>query len=336
MTASRAGDAAATDRARTVFFGSGAFALPILRALLEVPELEVVGVVTSPDRPAGRNARLTATPVAAAARAHGLAVLQPTSLRDDASVRAIEALEPALGVLADYGRIVPQAILDLPAHGFLNVHPSLLPRYRGATPIPAAILAGDVRTGVSVIHMDAGLDTGPIVASEAFSLEGTETAPVVEARAAAIGAALLASIVPRWLAGAVDPVPQNEAAASLTRPLRRDDGRLVPNVSAIELERRVRAMQPWPGAWFSLTGAGSADRVVVLRAAIGTPRFGDVAATLVDDEGGVAISTGSGRLRLLDVQPAGRRPMSAQAWRRGRPGLIGSAVEFRAPFGGPA
>jgi len=337
MTAARAADAGATRRARTVFFGSGAFALPILESLLGLPDVEVVGVVSAPNRPAGRKGAIAATPVAAAARARDLPLLQPVSLRDGAAAAPIRALEPDLGVLADYGRIVPQAILDIPAHGFLNVHPSLLPRYRGATPIPAAILAGDARSGVSVIQMDAGLDTGPIVGAEAFALDGTETAPEVETRAAALGAELLASLVPRWLAGEIVPAPQSEAAASLTRPLRRDDGRLVPNVSAIELERRVRAMQPWPGAWFALAGSSEpADRVVVVRAAIGTPRFGDIAATLVDDEGGVAISTGSGRLRLLEVQPAGRRVMSGAAWRRGRPEVIGAPVEFRAPAGGRA
>jgi methionyl-tRNA formyltransferase len=334
MTPSRAADAAATSPARTVFFGSGTFGLPILDALLHLPAVEVVGVVTVPDRPSGRKGALKATPIAMAARASRLALLQPPSLRDDAAVTAIRELRPDLGILADYGRIVPQAILDLPAHGFLNLHPSLLPRHRGASPIPAAILAGDSRTGVTVMRMDAGLDTGPIVAVEAFPLDGTESAPEVETRAAGIGAELIARVVPRWLRGEIVAAPQSEAAASLTRPLRRDDGRLVPNLAASELDRRVRAMQPWPGAWLQLAGSlEPGDRVAVLRAAVAPPRLGDIAATLVDDDGGVAISTGSGRLRLLEVQPAGRRAMSSQAWRRGRPGLIGTGVEFRAAPG---
>ncbi|HKB27527.1 MAG TPA: methionyl-tRNA formyltransferase [Candidatus Limnocylindrales bacterium] len=337
MTPSRAADAAATVPARAVFFGSGGFALPILQALLDLPAVAIVGVVTAPDRPAGRKGAARATPVARAARASGLALLQPASLRDGAAVAAIRDLRPEVGLLADYGRIVPQAILDLPAAGFLNVHPSLLPRHRGAAPIPAAILGGDSRTGVTIIRMEAGLDTGPIVAAEAFPLEGTETAPELEARAAAIGAELTARVVPRWLRGEIVPAPQSEASATMTRPLRRDDGRLVPNLAAAELERRVRAMQPWPGAWLQLAGTpDDANRVAVLRASVAPPRLGDIAATIVDDDGGVAISTGSGRLRLIEVQPAGRRAMSGEAWRRGRPGIIGTAVEFRAVSGSPA
>ncbi|MGZ8528665.1 MAG: methionyl-tRNA formyltransferase, partial [Candidatus Limnocylindrales bacterium] len=166
---------AAEGPARTVFFGSGEFAVPILEALVAAPEVELVGVVSAPDRPAGRGGNPSPTPVAARARRLGLTLLQPARIRDEASVAEIAALRPGLGVLADYGRIVPAAILGLPAHGILNVHPSLLPRHRGASPIPATILAGDPTTGVTLIRMDEGLDTGPTIARDEVPIGPRDT-----------------------------------------------------------------------------------------------------------------------------------------------------------------
>ena len=262
---------ARSDRIRTVFFGSGGFALPILEALIGAPGIELVGVVTAPDRPTGRRAEPTPTPVAVRAVALGLPLLQPERIRDGAALESIAALRPGLGVLADYGRIVPPAILDLPTHGILNVHPSLLPRHRGASPIPAAILAGDATTGVTLIRMDAGLDTGPIVAAVEWPLDGSETASSLEARAAAEGAGLLSATLGAWLAGSIEARPQDGATATLTRPLRRADGRLDPARPAAELARQVRAFSPWPGTLLE-TVAGP---IKVLRAevgAVGRPR----------------------------------------------------------------
>ncbi len=170
--------------ARTLFFGSGSFAVPILEALLEAPEVEVVAAVGAPDRPTGRHATPTPVPVVARARQLGVRVVQPKRLRDPDVAAELAALAPDLGVLADYGRIVPQVVLELPRRGILNVHPSLLPRHRGAAPIPAAILAGDAETGGTLIRMDAGVDTGPLVAARSWPLTGEETGPELEARAA--------------------------------------------------------------------------------------------------------------------------------------------------------
>jgi methionyl-tRNA formyltransferase len=302
---------------RTVFFGSGWFALPILEALLASPEVEIVGVVSAPDRPVGRRHEPTPTPLAARAAAGGLTLLRPPRIRDEATIAELASLRPALGVLADYGRIVPQAVLDLPRHGILNVHPSLLPRHRGATPIPAAILAGDDRTGVTVIRMDAGLDTGPVVASEGWPLDGTETAPELELRAAASGAQLLARTLPTWLDGMLEEVPQDEDLATLTRPLHREDGRLDPDLSAASLARQVRAYQPWPGSYLE-TGGG---RLTIWRAAPAPSDRDDEPGRLVDADGRPALTTIAGRLVLEEVQPAGGRRMTGDAFVRGR-GLV--------------
>ncbi len=302
------------DPVRTVFLGSGSFAVPILEALCAAPEVDIVGVVSAPDRPVGRRHEPTPTPLAARAAALGLPLLRPSSIRDETAIDAVASLRASLGVLADYGRIVPQSVLDLPPHGILNVHPSLLPRHRGATPIPAAILAGDVTTGVTIIRMDAGLDTGPIVASEAWTLDGTETAPELEARAAAVGGELLARILPRWLEGSIVARPQDEGAATLTRPLRREDGRLDPSRPAAGLARQVRAYQPWPGSYLETPGG----RLTVWRAVVMPSQVGDVPGRLVDHARRPALTTAAGRLVLEDVQPAGGRRMTGEAFLHGR------------------
>jgi methionyl-tRNA formyltransferase len=309
--------------ARIVFLGSGGFAVPSLEALLAMPSVRVVGVVSAPDRPAGRSGTPTATPVTARAREAGLTVLQPERVRAPEAIAAVAAMPADLGVLADYGQIVPQAILDLPARGILNVHPSLLPRHRGATPVPATILAGDVEAGVTIIAMDAGLDTGPIVAADRWPLRGDETAPELEAEAAARGARLLARILPGWLAGTLTAVAQDESGATLTRPFRREDGRLDPAVSAAALERRVRGLAPWPGTFLETV----AGRLVVHRAAVGEGSAGDRPGELVADGAGLALVAGEGRLRLLELQLAGGRRMGAAELRRGAGRrLVGTAV----------
>jgi methionyl-tRNA formyltransferase len=310
---------------RAVFFGSGLFAVPILEALATAPEVTIVGVVSTPPRPAGRRAVPTETPVAGVAAGLGCPVLVPERLRDAAAVAAIAGLAPAVGILSDYGRIVPQAMLDLPAHGILNLHPSLLPRHRGASPIPATIVAGDPETGVTLFRMDAGMDTGPIVAVERVALWGDEDAPGLESRLAGVAAGLLRRSLGPWLRGELAAVPQPEAGATVTRLLGREDGRLDPRLPAAALERRVRAYRPWPGTWLTTT----AGRLAVLRAALGNgaeatgARHGVAPGTIVADGPGLAVVAGDGRLlRLLEVQPAGGRAMDGAAFRRGRPGIV--------------
>jgi methionyl-tRNA formyltransferase len=311
--------------ARTIFFGSGEFAVPILAALVAAPEVELVGVVSAPDRPAGRGGIPSATPIAAQARQLGLMLLQPARIRDAASVAEIAALRPTLGVLADYGRIVPSAILALPAHGILNVHPSLLPRHRGASPIPATILAGDPTTGVTIIRMDEGLDTGPIVAATAWPLAGDEVAPELESRAAVAAAELVRRSLAGWLAGTLPAHAQEERAATLTRPLGRQDGRLDPARPAGELERRVRAFQPWPGSSVE-TVAGP----LKIWRAEALPRRpaneGPLPAGWFGPGPDLRLGTADGELALLEVQPAGGRRMTGAELILGRPALLASRI----------
>lgn len=309
---------------RTVFFGSGRFAQPILGRLAAHPAIELVAVVTAPPRPVGRRQVETPTPVDTSARELGLDVLTPARLRAPAALADVLGLEPSLVVLADYGQIVPAELLDMKS-GALNLHPSLLPRHRGATPIPAAILAGDDETGVSLMRMDAGLDTGPLIAVERVALAGDETAPALEARLAIVAAGLLARSLDPWLAGELVPQSQAGDGATLTRPLRRADGLLDPDRPAEVLERQVRAYLPWPGSFLEIDGG----RLVVLAATVAASDADDVPGRFVPDQHGLALATSDGRLLLGEVQPAGGRPMTGEAFLRGRPSILGWAIPGR-------
>lgn len=321
MTAGSAPGRAA-DRARTVFFGSGAFAVPILDALAGDPRLDLVAVVSAPDRPAGRSRALRPTPVAERANALRISLVQPARVRAPEPIAELTALQPDLGVLADYGQVIPRTLLDLPPHGILNVHPSLLPRHRGATPIAATIAAGDDRTGVTIIRMDDGIDTGPIVARQSWLLAGDERAADLEARAAREGAELLVRTLDPWLAGTAPAIPQTSAGATVTRPFRRDDGRLDPDRSARELERQVRALTPWPGSFLE-TPSG---RLVLHDASLGDSEPGDERGTLVRHRDRLALATSDGRLVLDRVQLAGRRAVGGNEFFHGQPGLVGVQV----------
>jgi methionyl-tRNA formyltransferase len=308
---------------RTVFLGSGGFGVESLRRLSTAPEVDLVGVVTAPPRPVGRHRTLTRTPIHEAALAIGVpVVLTPERLRAADSVAMVVALGPALLVLVDYGQIVPTDLLDLP-HGALNLHPSMLPRHRGSTPIPAAILAGDAETGVTLMRMDAGLDTGPIVAQRRWPLDGTETSPVLETELSKTAADLLSVTLDAWLRGEIDPIAQSDADATLTRPFRREDGRLDPTRPAAELERQVRAYLPWPGSFVETDLAG---RLIIDDAIVAASGSDDLAGHLVADGDGLALATSDGRLRLGRVRAEGRKPMTAAELRRGAPGLVGSGV----------
>lgn len=318
-----------TERARTIFLGSGSFAVPIVSALVEHPSTDLVAILTAPAR-RGSRGHVTDPPVAVWAAEHGLPMLRPARLRDRESLAEIAALQPSLLVLADYGQMVPTSLLELPPHGALNLHPSLLPRHRGATPIMAAILEGDGETGVSLMRMDAGLDTGPIVAQASRPLAGGETSPELERELAHLAARLLAATIDDWLNGRATSTPQAGEGATLTRPLRREDGRLNPSLTALRLERQVRAYQPWPGSFIE-TPEG---RLVVWRATVAVSSPTSPPGKLLQlASGALGLAVIDGTVELSEVQPAGGRRMSGTELLRGRPALIGSSVHSGAEAG---
>jgi methionyl-tRNA formyltransferase len=307
---------------RAVFFGSGGFAVPILDSLIAVPGLVVVAVVSAPDRPVGRKAVLTPTPVTARARLLGLPVVQPGRVRRPEAVAEIAALAPDLVILADYGQLIPRVLLDLPPRGFLNLHPSALPRWRGAAPIPATILAGDSESAVTLMVVSEEMDAGPIVASAPLEVRPDDTAVTLEERAALVAGQLLGRALPEWLAGRLVAVSQPAEGVTLTRPLRREDGRLDPARTAVELERQVRAYQPWPGTFID-TPVG---RLILWKVAAAPAEPGDELEMLVAHGDGLALTEWDGRLVLHEVQLAGKKRCSAAELRRGYPGLVGKSV----------
>jgi len=315
---------------RTIFFGSGTFAVPTLDALASDPRVQLVAVVTGPDRPAGRGQAVSRTPVAERADAIGVPLLQPPRLRTPEAITDIQRRRPELAILADYGQIVPRDILELPALGMLNIHPSLLPRHRGASPIQATIADGDARSGVTIIEMDEGIDTGPIVAVTEWALTGDERAPELERRAARAGAELLIKVLDSWLDQSAVIEPQEVARASVTRPLRREDGRLDPGRSAEELERRVRAYDPWPGA-FVETNDG---RVIVHEASVAESGPSDAPGQLVEHERRLALATHHGRLVLERAQREGREATAGEDFLRGHRRLVGSRIKAPPPEAG--
>jgi len=305
-------------KVRTIFFGSGAFAVPALEALRNLPQIDLVAVISAPDRPAGRGGRLSATPLAARARGLGFPLRQPERVRADDSVAALIDLRPGLILLADYGQLIPRPLLELPPHGFLNLHPSALPRWRGASPINAAIAAGDLISAVSLIVLTERLDAGPIVANIPLALRSDDTAASFEARAALAAAELVRRALPEWLSGRLRPIPQDEERATICRPLRRSDGLLDPMRPALDLERQVRAYQPWPGSYLE----APSGRLIVWRARVAESEAGDRPGRLLSTSGGgLAFAVMGGRLSLEEVQLPGGRRMSATELRRGHPEL---------------
>lgn len=292
---------------RLVFAGSSDFAVPTLAALLE-DGWEVAGVLTRPDRPAGRRRRLTPTPVRDFAAQHGLGVQTPVSLRTAAAVADIAALRPHVMVVVDYGLILPAAVRELPPAGCINGHASLLPRWRGAAPIQHAILSGDAVTGISVMLMDKGLDTGPVYKMQSTEIGATETGGELRGRLAQLCAGLLRETLPEILAGRLEPTPQDHGRATHAAKLDVAAAALDWRGPAVSLARQVRAFSPRPGAWTTWRG----ERLKLHRAVSLPEREGAPGRVWRAGPDGLDVAAGEGSVRVLELQPPGARVMSAR------------------------
>lgn len=295
---------------RIVFMGSPDFAVPSLQALAR--NYRVIGVVTQPDRPAGRSGMLSSPAVKQAALLMGIQVIQPEKIRLPEPMAILAAWAPDLIVVAAFGQILKANLLDLPPLGCINVHGSLLPRGRGAAPIQAAILAGDMETGITIMKMDAGVDTGPILSQRAIPIDPQDTADSLTHKLSALGADLLLETLPHYMRGKLVPKTQPEAGVTYAPMLKKEDGRLDFSQPALAVERRVRAMSPWPGGYFVFNGLP----LKVLRASvIQTVTPGEGVRLVI--EGFPALGCGEGILRLDEVQPAGKRGMPGKAFLSG-------------------
>jgi methionyl-tRNA formyltransferase len=292
-----------------VFMGSPDFSLPALRALSKAYDL--VGVVTQPDRASGRGRELKAPPVKRLALELGIPVMQPEKLRQPEAMQQLRLWNPDLIVVAAFGQILRKDVLDLPRHGCINVHASLLPRWRGAAPINAAILHGDEETGITIMRLDVGLDTGPMLSKRSMRITRDETAGSAFEKLSQLGAGLLLETLPDYLSGQLTPTPQPEEGVTYAPMIKKEEGRLDFNQDADALERRVRAFNPWPGAFMDFDGG-----LLKIHRARVDGRLAAAGQRLVFQDQ-PAVGAGDGILILEELQPAGKKPMSGKAFLAG-------------------
>jgi methionyl-tRNA formyltransferase len=307
---------------RIVYLGTPDFAVPGLRALISSSH-EVVGLVSQPDRPKGRGQRLQPTPTKTVAEPAGIPVLQPSRLKEEAFADALRALAPDLGVVAAYGRIIPERILEVPRLGMIIIHASILPRYRGAAPVHRAVINGDPETGVSIMRVVSELDAGPVFEVGQIAIGPDQTTPEVERALADIGARLVVDVVGKLSDGTAIEVPQNHAEATYAPKLERHEGQVDWTLPAARIHNLVRGLQPWPLVSVALEGL----RCTIHRTSLTGETASDQPGTVILASGGtLAVAGGDGRvLHILEIQPDGRRVMTAReflAGRRVQPGTL--------------
>ncbi len=321
---------------RIIYMGTPHFAVPALEALIKgsapgelLPEgLEIVTVVTRPDKPAGRGREVVFSPVKQSALAHDIPVWQPGSFKKAENSDALAEYQAGLYIVAAFGQILPQKVLDQPRHGTLNIHASLLPRYRGADPIAETIVQGDRETGVSIMLLDAGIDTGPVLLSKSMPLTGEETTGILTEQLSELGAQALLETLPLWIAGKIAPQPQDANKATHTRMLNKEDGLITWSLPAAALARKVRAYQPWPTAFTHWNGKA-------LKIIAAHPLSVELDATIqpgtvsVQEEAGhkvIAVATGAGLLLVTQLQLEGKKALTAEEFLRGYNQIIGEVL----------
>lgn len=302
---------------RIVFIGTGEIGVPVLRSLLNSPEHQLVGVVTQPDKPAGRDLRMAAPPIKAAMAGEALSVYQPARIKGEEAVAEIRVLAPDVIVVMAYGQILPRSVLEIPRVACLNLHASLLPRHRGAAPIQAAILAGDRESGMTVMYMNEGLDTGDVLLQSRFEIAEDETGGSLHGRLAQIAPAALDDALTHLQKGNAPRIPQDSSLATYAPKLEREDGRLDWSEAAALIERKIRAFNPWPGAFTLTRDAAGRERKLKIFSATVVSAAQSAPGEVVRSDGLIVIAAKDGALSLGEVQLEGKRRMSAAEFWRG-------------------
>jgi methionyl-tRNA formyltransferase len=303
---------------RIVFIGTGEIGIPALRALLRSSEHQLVGVVTQPDKPVGRDQRIQPPPIKAELTGKNVLILQPTRIRNEAAIAEIRAVAPEIIIVMAYGQILPDSLLELPTLACLNLHASILPRHRGAAPIQAAIVAGERKTGITVIYMDEGLDTGDILLQKELEILPNDTGGTLHDRLAELAPAALFEALEQIAASNPPRIPQDSCNATYSPKLSREAGRVDWNEPAELIERKIRAFDPWPGAFTEVADAeGRVRKLKLFRAAMREDYTGKTAGTLLPNDSKLLVATGTSVLQLGEVQLEGKRRMSAADFLRG-------------------
>jgi methionyl-tRNA formyltransferase len=306
---------------RVVFMGSPEFAVPPFEGLV-LNQYQVVAVYTQPDRAGGRGRGLVSPPLKLAAKSLGLEVVQPPSFKEAGVVAKLAQFRPDVIVVAAFGQLLPRSVLDIPRFGAVNVHPSLLPRFRGASPVASAILAGDEFTGVSIMLLDEGMDTGPVLARAQIPISALDNTASLSGKLSLVGARLLVETLPHYLRGELTPQPQNEDKATASPPLKKEEGEIDWHLPAVEIWRRVRAFYPWPGCYTKWRGKKLDIIEAVPLSGEKALKVGEVVAT----PAALGVGTGDGVLGILRLKLEGKRALSAADFLRGQRDFIGAVL----------
>ncbi len=306
---------------KIVFFGTSKFAADILETVSG--QFSVVAVVTQPDKPVGRKQELTPSPVAELAKSKNIPVLKPEFLKNETIQAEIKSFNPDLFVVIAYGKIIPQAVLDIPKHGSINIHPSLLPKYRGTSPIHAALLNDDKETGVTIMLMDADMDHGPILKQERVTVDPTELFLELEEKLLEVSKKLILDTIPAYLDGTIKPVPQNHEEASVVKIISKEDGKVDWNQPARNIFNKYRAYINWPGIWTTWNGKNLKLLTVKLSGAL---QGASEPGTVIQQDDAVLIQTSEGALEVIKLQLEGKNPTMSQDFVRGNKEFVGSKL----------